>query len=75
MLVAIIGLGAFGEKTANSLFEKGAEVVAIDNNPVLIDKVKDRVTQAVCLDVTDERSLRTIPVSYTHLTLPTIYSV
>ena len=63
MLVAIIGLGAFGEKTANSLFEKGAEVVAIDNNPVLIDKVKDRVTQAVCLDVTDERSLRTIQIS------------
>ena len=58
MLVAVIGLGTFGEKTATRLFEKGAEVVAIDNNPELADKIKDRVTHAICLDVTEEKAVR-----------------
>ena len=44
MIVAVIGLGTFGEKTATSLFEKGAEVIAIDKNERLVDKIKDRVT-------------------------------
>ena len=63
MMVAVIGLGTFGEKTATSLFEKGAEVIAIDKNERLVDKIKDRVTQAVLLDVTDERALRALDIS------------
>jgi len=63
MIVAVIGLGTFGEKTATSLFEKGAEVIAIDKNERLVDKIKDRVTQAVSLDVTDERALRALDIS------------
>ncbi len=54
MIVAVIGLGTFGAKTAVRLFEKGAEVIAIDKNDELVDKIKDRVTHAVALDVTDE---------------------
>lgn len=63
MIAAIIGLGTFGAKTAISLFEKGAEVVAIDKNEELVDKLKDRVTHAIVLDVTDERSLRSVNIS------------
>lgn len=63
MIVAVIGLGTFGAKTAVRLYEKGAEVVAIDFKHELVDKLKDRVTHAVCLDVTDERSLRSINIS------------
>lgn len=63
MLVAVIGLGTFGEKTATRLFEKGAEVVAIDNNPELADKIKDRVTHAICLDVTEEKAVRATNIS------------
>ena len=63
MIVAVIGLGTFGAKTAISLFDKGAEVVAIDKDEVLVDKIKDRVTHAVALDVTDERSLRSLNIS------------
>ena len=50
MIVAVIGLGTFGAKTATSLFEKGVEVVAIDKDEVLVDKIKDRVTHAIALD-------------------------
>ncbi|OFZ21592.1 MAG: hypothetical protein A2202_09115 [Bdellovibrionales bacterium RIFOXYA1_FULL_36_14] len=63
MIVAVIGLGTFGEKTATSLFEKGAEVIAIDKSERLVEKIKDRVTQAVVLDVTDERALRALDIS------------
>ena len=63
MLVAVIGLGTFGAKCAVRLFEKGADVIAIDKDEVLVDRIKDRVTHAVALDVTDERSLRTVNIS------------
>lgn len=63
MIVAVIGLGTFGAKTAARLFEKGAEVIAIDKNEELVEKIKDRVTHAVTMDVTEERSLRTVNIS------------
>ncbi|EQC45894.1 Trk system potassium uptake protein TrkA, N-terminal domain protein [Bacteriovorax sp. BSW11_IV] len=63
MLVAVIGLGTFGAKTAVRLYEKGAEVIAIDKDQELVDKIKDRVTHAVALDVTEERSLRSVHIS------------
>jgi trk system potassium uptake protein len=63
MIVAVIGLGTFGAKTAIRLFEKGAEVLAIDSNPELVDRIKDRVSHAVCIDVTQEKSLRAINIS------------
>lgn len=63
MLVAVIGLGTFGSKTAVRLAEKGAEVIAIDRSFDLVEKIKDRVTHAVCLDVTDERAMRSVNIS------------
>lgn len=63
MIVAVIGLGTFGAKTATRLYEKGAEVISIDNRQDLVSRIKDRVTHAVCLDVTDERALRSVNIS------------
>lgn len=63
MIVAVIGLGTFGAKTATRLFEKGAEVLAIDSNPELVDRIKDRVSHAICIDVTQEKSLRAVNIS------------
>lgn len=63
MIVAVIGLGTFGAKTATRLYDKGAEVIAIDKDATLVEKIKDRVTHAVVLDVTNERSLRGVNIS------------
>ena len=63
MIVAVIGLGTFGGKTAVRLFEKGVEVIAIDKDQKLVEKLKDRVTHAVSLDVTDESSLRSVNIA------------
>lgn len=60
MQFAIIGLGQFGFKVATTLAAKGAEVIAVDSNSDRIEQIKDQVTQAICLDSTDERALRSL---------------
>ncbi|MEW5814484.1 MAG: TrkA family potassium uptake protein [Spirochaetota bacterium] len=54
---AVLGLGAFGVEVCRVIAEKGGKVIAVDNQPSLIDKVKDTVTQAMLLDSTDEEAL------------------
>ena len=63
MLVAVIGLGTFGENVAINLHKKGADVIAIDMDPKKIGKIKDRVTQSMEMDVTNERALRSANIS------------
>jgi trk system potassium uptake protein len=55
---AVIGLGRFGYKVSEVLASKGAQVIAIDKNPELVEKIKDIVTEAVQLDSTDEEALK-----------------
>lgn len=54
---AVIGLGRFGRLVAELLASEGAEVIAIDINPVRVDSIKDKVTIAVRMDSTDEMAL------------------
>lgn len=61
--IAVIGLGDFGYKLAESLHDYGADVIAIDTDAKLIDEIKDHVTQAVQLDATDEQALRDIGIA------------
>jgi trk system potassium uptake protein TrkA len=59
---AVIGLGRFGFHLAKSLSERGAEVLAIDRSPKLIEEIKGLVTSAVCTDATSEENLRALSV-------------
>jgi len=58
---AVIGLGIFGRRICEILTQKGGDVIAIDNNPSQINRVKDFVTQAILLDSADEDSLAEAP--------------
>jgi trk system potassium uptake protein TrkA len=62
MKCCVIGLGRFGYQVAITLTENGVEVMAVDSNEEIIELIKDQVTQAICLHVTDEASLRSIGV-------------
>jgi trk system potassium uptake protein len=62
MKCAVIGIGRFGYQLAISLAEQGIEVLAVDSNERIIASIRDKVTQAVCVRVTDESSLRDIGV-------------
>jgi len=54
----IIGLGRFGTSLALKLEELGHTVMVIDEDPVLVQNVADRVAHAVSLDATNEEALR-----------------
>jgi trk system potassium uptake protein TrkA len=62
MKFCIIGLGRFGYHVATGLAENGMEVLAIDSNESIIASIRDQVTQAICMRVTDEASLRSVGV-------------
>lgn len=59
---AVIGLGDFGLSVALNLAERGAEVIAIDQDLEIIEDIKDKVTYAVRMDSTEEKSLRSLGV-------------
>ncbi|MBU0513615.1 MAG: TrkA family potassium uptake protein [Proteobacteria bacterium] len=57
MQVAVIGLGIFGRHVALALYQAGHDVLAIDRQINLVNKVKNRVTQAVVADASDKQAL------------------
>jgi len=59
---AVLGLGTFGYQIAVCLQEGGAEVLAIDLNEAVVQRVSSLVTKAVCADITDEDVLRNLGV-------------
>ncbi|MBN2267509.1 MAG: TrkA family potassium uptake protein [Candidatus Babeliaceae bacterium] len=62
MKFCVIGVGRFGYHVATTLAARGIEVMAVDSNESVIASVRDLVTQAICMRVTDEESLRSIGV-------------
>ena len=58
----VIGLGRFGAEMATRLYACGEEVMAIDTDEQLVDKIADRVTRAVTADARDPDVLRKLGV-------------
>lgn len=59
---AVIGLGRFGSSVAKTLIEKGHQVLAVDIDKEKVQNISSLVTQAVQIDATDEKVLRTIGI-------------
>ena len=49
----VIGLGRFGSEMALKLYSLGEEVMVMDTDEGLVDKIADRVTRAVTADARD----------------------
>lgn len=60
--VVVVGLGIFGFNIAKDLYENGIEVIAIDKNKELIQKIKDFSTKAILADATEKEILETIGI-------------
>lgn len=58
--VLVIGLGRFGAATAGQLQRLGREVLAVDEDPALVQKWAERVTHAVLADARSLDALRQI---------------
>ena len=59
---AVIGLGSFGTEVCRVLAEKGARVLAFDNRPEPVDKIKELVKQSYLLDTADEDTMLSAPL-------------
>ena len=59
----VIGLGRFGRSVAMQLEANGCMVLAIDDNEKNVNFISEYVTHAICMDVTDEESLKEIGMS------------
>jgi len=58
----VVGLGIFGYNIAKDLYESGMEVIAIDKNKEMIQKIKDHSTKAILADATDKSLLEAIGI-------------
>ena len=61
--VLVVGLGRFGSSVATSLVQMDKEVLAIDNDPVLVQRWSGDLTHVVQADTTDEEALMQLGVS------------
>jgi trk system potassium uptake protein TrkA len=72
MKVIIIGLGHFGSSLAVKLASSGNEVIGVDNNPQLVDALKDKLTYTVCMDATNQEAVKSLPLMDSDIVLVTI---
>lgn len=59
----VLGLGSFGFYIAKTLYENGQEVIAIDSEESIIEKIKDYASQAFVADATDKETLSAMGVT------------
>jgi trk system potassium uptake protein TrkA len=60
--VVVIGLGIFGFNIAKDLYENGIEVVAIDKDKDVIQRIKDFSTKAILADGMDKGVMESIGI-------------
>jgi len=60
--VIVIGLGIFGFNIVKDLYENGLEVVALDKNKDIIQKIRDFSTKALVADGTDKEVLESLGI-------------
>lgn len=58
----VIGLGLFGAEVARQLHLQGCEVLAVDTDNELVQRISDDVTQAVVADARDKSVLKALGV-------------
>jgi trk system potassium uptake protein len=60
--VIVIGLGIFGFNIAKVLYENGLEVITIDKNKEMIQRIRDYCTKAILADGTDKQVMEMIGI-------------
>ena len=55
--VAVLGLGKYGRSLSESLYDLGADVLAVDCDEKIVEDMSDRCSTAVCADLTKEEAV------------------
>lgn len=72
MKFIVVGLGNFGSALSVRLTSMGHEVIGIDGNRQKTEIFKDMITQTICMDVTNEQALETLPLKECDYAIVTI---
>ena len=62
MKYIVIGLGSLGREIANNQTKIGNEIIGVDINMHRVENIKNNIAGAICLDSTDEDSLKLLPI-------------
>ena len=62
MKYIVVGLGSLGREIANNQTKIGNEVIGVDINMHRVENIKNNIAGAICLDSTDEDSLKLLPI-------------
>ena len=60
---AVIGLGRYGKAVARELLQNGAEVLAIDMDPDVVNAVAKSIPHCKCADVTNPEAIRQLGIA------------
>ncbi len=61
MRYIVVGLGKFGSVLAREFTEMGNEVIGVDKDINKVERVKSKISSAICLNITDLDSLTILP--------------
>ena len=61
--IVVLGLGVFGETIARELTRLGHDVLGIDSDEHIVDRLSENITHAVIADVTDEQAVEELNIS------------
>lgn len=70
--IAIIGLGNFGYYLGRELYSKGFDVIGLDVQPEIVQKVKNEISEAVVADSTDKDTLMALGIGQVDLAVVAI---
>ena len=60
--IVVVGLGKMGVAAARTLAENDVEVIAVDNDRDLVEKIRDEVASTMVVDGTDIHALEELPL-------------
>lgn len=60
---AVFGLGRYGMAVASELEARGAEVIAIDNDPTAVEEAASSLTVCKCADITDRKVVEQLGIA------------
>ena len=58
--IAVLGLGKYGMSLVRELNEMGMDVLAVDREESIVREIADYCTEAVCAELSDEKSLKSL---------------
>ncbi len=60
---AVFGLGRYGTAVASELEARGAEVIAIDNDPAAVEEAASSLTVCKCANITDRKVVEQLGIA------------